>query len=106
MKRPSLASVPDDTPARDTTGVPARTGLKPRSAFWRDRGGATSLDYALLAGFVAVPLALAAPGFGAAVEGLFGAASQSLSQSLQHGTGSCEASRVTLDRAARVPGQP
>ena len=101
MKRSSLATVLT-VPAGGTTDAPARTRLKSLAALWRDRGGATPLEYALLVGFVAVPLALGAPALGAAVQGLLDPSSRLL----QPATASCEASRIALDRAARPPGQP
>lgn len=101
MKRSPLATVPVP-PAGDATDAPARTRLKPLAALWRDRGGATPLEYALIVGFVSVPLALAAPGLGTAMRGVF----DTSSRLLQPATASCEASRITLDRAAHPPGQP
>lgn len=101
MKRPSLATAPIAAPAGDATDAPARIRLKSLAALWRDRGGATPLEYALLVGFVAVPLALTAPEIGAAVQGLL----DTSSRPLQSATASCEASRITLDRTAPPPGR-
>ena len=102
MKRPSLAIAPAAVATGDATDAPARSRLKSLVALWRDRGGATPLDHALLVGFVAVPLALSAPEIGTAVQGLF----DTSSRLLQPAPASCGASRVALDRTARLAGQP
>lgn len=65
---------------------------KPYRGLWADRGGVTSVEYALLASLLALAVLTGGATAGTALQNAFSAASQSLEQATAHhahGPGAC-----------------